>query len=91
MDELEERVLKAVSKVLKGDRAGIDDSFESLGVDSLDAIEILFEVEEEFDISIPSEAAKAVLSVRDVADGVRKILAGEDLGLPSQPDGAGAS
>ena len=53
----------------------IDSTFEELKIDSLDGINIVFAIEEEFGIEIPDEEAKQIRSVRDVADGVDKLLA----------------
>lgn len=52
-----------------------DTTFEELGMDSLDATNLLFSLESEFDISIDDDAAKSFHSVREVADGIEKLLA----------------
>jgi acyl carrier protein len=51
-----------------------DSTFEQLKIDSLDGINILFAIENEFNINVPDDAAKALRSVRDVAEGVEKLL-----------------
>jgi len=51
-----------------------DSTFQELGIDSLDGINILFAVESEFNINIPDEAAQSLRSVRDVIDGIAKLL-----------------
>lgn len=53
-----------------------DSTFEQLKIDSLDGINILFAIENEFDINVPDEAAKSLRGVRDVAEGVERLLAG---------------
>jgi acyl carrier protein len=53
----------------------IDSTFEELKIDSLDGINIVFAIEEEFGIEIPDDEAKQIRTVRDVADGVDKLLA----------------
>jgi len=52
-----------------------DSTFAELSIDSLDGINILFAVESEFNINIPDEAAQSIRSVRDVVDGIAKLLA----------------
>ena len=52
-----------------------DSTFAELNIDSLDGINILFAVESEFNINIPDEAAQSIRSVRDVVDGIAKLLA----------------
>ncbi|MFN0104943.1 MAG: acyl carrier protein [Bryobacteraceae bacterium] len=49
-------------------------TFEQLGIDSLDGINILFALENEFDISIPDESARQVRDVRQLAEGVQKLM-----------------
>lgn len=53
-----------------------DSTFEELKIDSLDGINILFGLENEFNISIPDDAAKGLRSVRDMAEGVEKLVNG---------------
>lgn len=55
----------------------IDSTFEELKIDSLDGINIVFAIEEEFSIEIPDDQAKLIRTVRDVADGVDKLLAAQ--------------
>ena len=40
----------------------------SLGVDSLKAITVLFEIEEAFDIEIPNEVIPSIVTVNDILD-----------------------
>jgi len=89
-----DRVIKAIGKVVEGREIEIDNSLEELGVDSLAAIEIMFEVEEEFDLDIPGDAGKMsrLKTVRDVVDGVERLLAGDADGFfGEEPEGEGAT
>ena len=54
-------------------------TLESLGLDSLDLIEVLFEVEEEFNIRVPQDGAAAVkaATLQDIIDNVEKLAAPE--------------
>ena len=45
-----------------------DSTFESLGIDSLDIVELVMGIEEKFEISIPDEAAEKIVTVGDVVD-----------------------
>ena len=76
-DELIERVRKviATSKRIPEDRVTVDSAFEELGIDSMDAVEILFALENEFDISIPDEEVKTVRNVRQMVEGVERLRA----------------
>jgi len=46
------------------------------GIDSLDALTILFGIEEEFHISIPDDRARAMTTFGDMIDAVESQLAG---------------
>ncbi len=41
---------------------------DDLGADSLDTVELVMALEEEFDIEIPDEAAEKILTVKDAVD-----------------------
>jgi acyl carrier protein len=52
----------------------IDSTFEQLAMDSLDAMNLLFALEEEFGVSIPDEAANSIKDVRSTVSGVEQLL-----------------
>jgi len=81
-EELIQRVLKviATSKRIPLETVTIDSDFQQLGIDSMDAVEILFALENEFDITIPDEEARAVRSIRDMCAGVEKLVAATGAG-----------
>jgi len=76
-DELVQRVLKviATSRRIPLDTVTLDSDFQQLGIDSMDAVEILFALENEFEISIPDEEVRSVRNVRQMCEGVEKLLA----------------
>lgn len=83
MDQaLVERVIAVIAKTqhLDASKVTVDSSFEELGVDSLDGVNILFALENEFDIQIPDEGAKEIRSVRQTVEGVEKLLAQKTAG-----------
>lgn len=47
---------------------------DDLGADSLDVVEIVIQVEEDFDLEIPNEEAENVRTVQDVIDGIKRKL-----------------
>ena len=75
-DALIDRVRNVIAGVkhVPVEKISIDSTFQEIEVDSMDAVEILFGLENEFDISIPDEDAKRVRSVRDMVAGVEKLL-----------------
>jgi acyl carrier protein len=76
-DEINQRVLKviAASKRIPLETVTVDSEFQQLGIDSMDAVEILFALENEFDISIPDEEVRSVRNVRQMCEGVEKLVA----------------
>ena len=77
-----QRVLKviATSKRIPLETVTIDSDFQQLGIDSMDAVEILFALENEFDISIPDDEVRSVRNVRDMCNGVEKLVAAKGAG-----------
>ena len=78
------RVISVIAKTqhLAAEAVKIDSTFEELKIDSLDGINIVFAIEEEFDIEIPDDQAKLIRTVRDVVDGVDRLLAAR---VPASP------
>jgi acyl carrier protein len=81
-EELTARVRSVIAATqhLPQEKITPESTFEELGIDSLDGINILFAVENEFNINIPDEAAQSLRSVRDVIDGIAKLLEGGQAG-----------
>ena len=46
----------------------IDSTLEDLGADSLDAVELILALEEEYDLEIAEDDAKAMKSVKNIVD-----------------------
>ena len=55
------------AKQVKSEAAFIDD----LGADSLDTVELVMALEEEFDIEIPDEDAEKIASVQNAVDYIK--------------------
>lgn len=68
-------VLSRITKIIV-DRLGVDESEvtltatfkEDLGADSLDVVELVMELEDEFDLEISDEDAEKISTVQDVVD-----------------------
>lgn len=43
-------------------------AFEDLGMDSLDSIELIIELEKAFSISIPDEISEKMITIKDIYD-----------------------
>jgi len=92
-DDMTERVLKviATSKRIPLEQVTIDSEFLQLGIDSMDAVEILFALENEFDISIPDDEVRHVRNVRQMVEGVKKLVAAKSAGAAEAPADTAAS
>ncbi len=77
-DDVMSRVIRVIAETQRAplDTIRPESTFEELKIDSLDGINIVFAIENEFNINVPDEAAKSLRSVRDVAEGVEKLVAG---------------
>jgi acyl carrier protein len=71
-----EEVLDVIAETqrMPREKIALDSRFEELGMDSMDAVNILFALEEKFDITIPDEAAKQIRSIREMVDGVQGLV-----------------
>ncbi|MEB3356478.1 MAG: acyl carrier protein [Synechococcales bacterium] len=70
-DEIFQKVKKIVCEQLGVDEAEVkpEASFANdLGADSLDTVELVMALEEEFDIEIPDEAAENIATVQAAVD-----------------------
>jgi len=71
MSSIDERVKKIVVEQLgvKEEEVNTGSAFvEDLGADSLDTVELVMALEEEFDIEIPDEDAEKITTVQQAVD-----------------------
>ncbi|WP_342146513.1 acyl carrier protein [Rickettsiella endosymbiont of Aleochara curtula] len=75
MSTIEERVKKVVVNQLeiKEEEATMEASFvDDLGADSLDTVELVMALEEEFDTEIPDEEAEKIRTIQQAVDYIKK-------------------
>lgn len=75
MASVAERVIDIVAEQLgvEKDKISPETSFvNDLGADSLDTVELVMELEEEFDINIPDDAAEKIQTVGQAIDFIEK-------------------
>ena len=68
---LEDRLLDLAAKRFKKDRATLrldDDMFAKLGIDSFQAMELLTDVEDEFEVEIPDYELQGVTTFAGLAE-----------------------
>ena len=77
--EIEQQLIAIVRQEkheLPDDKLTAETSFADAGIDSLDALTILFSIEETFKISIPDDRARAMKTLGDMIDAVEALLPG---------------
>ena len=77
MSDIEIRVRKIVSEQLGTDSDKIKNTssfIDDLGADSLDTVELVMALEEEFDTEIPDEEAEKITTVQQAIDYINKNL-----------------
>jgi acyl carrier protein len=75
--DLTEKVIAEIASVkrIPTERINVDSTFEELSIDSLDATNLLFALEEEFSVSIPDAEARSIRNVRGAVEQVQRLLA----------------
>ena len=75
MASVEERVVNIVAEQLGVEKEKINrgsNFVNDLGADSLDTVELVMELEEEFDINIADDAAEKIQTVGEAIDHIEK-------------------
>lgn len=75
-----ERVVRVFSdfKKVAPEEISMETTFDELGFDSLDGLNLIFELEEEFDIVVPDDKVQSMKSVQEVVTGIESLLAAKD-------------
>ena len=73
---LDERVFAVIAKTqrIPIESISLDSTFEELKIDSLDGINIVFELENAFNVAIPDDGVQNMRTVRETVDGIRKLV-----------------
>ncbi|MDQ2842194.1 MAG: acyl carrier protein [Acidobacteriota bacterium] len=82
--QLGEKVVEIIARTqrLPLESVTLDSTFEQLKIDSLDGINIVFELEKEFEIDIPDQGVVNLRSVRDTVEGVRQLVSAKGQPVP---------
>lgn len=81
MSSIEERVKRLIAEQLKSDVSEVQDdaSFvDDLGADSLDTVELVMALEEEFETEIPDEDAENITTVKEAIDYIKAQVESSD-------------
>ena len=79
MSDIQQKVIEIICEQLDVEAEAVvpEASFvDDLGADSLDQVELIMAIEEEFDVSIPDEDAEKIVKVSDAIEYIEKALEG---------------
>ncbi len=78
---LQDTVIKEISSYLKGQSGDIslDMRLDELGIDSLGAITIMYELEDKLDVEIPNEVFDSLKIVNDIVSQLEQLMANKSL------------
>lgn len=76
-ESLFEKVAEIIAerKHISAGQITFDTTFAELGVDSLEALSLIYDFEDAFDVEIPNEEAIAIQNVRDVVESLERLNA----------------
>jgi acyl carrier protein len=77
-EEIRDKIFDIFAKEARLDRDSLtlDSKLEDLNIESLDMVQILFGIEEAFDVYVPQDDDSFKLeTMRDVVDGVKNLMA----------------
>ena len=76
LDQLSSRVIRVIAQTqrIPAESIALDSTFDQLKIDSLDGINIVFALENEFGVEIPDEGVNNMRSVREVTEGIQKLI-----------------
>ena len=75
-----ERVIRVFAqfKKVEPEEIKLETTFEELGFDSLDGLNLIFELEEEFDVVVPDDKVQSMKSVAEVVEGIEQLVADKE-------------
>jgi acyl carrier protein len=82
-ETVEQRVIRVFAEFKKvpTEEITMDTTFEELGFDSLDGLNLVFELEEEFDLTVPDDKVADMKGVRQAVEGIEMLLEAKEKGI----------
>ena len=76
LDHLGSEVIRVIAQTqrIPQENVTLDSTFDELKIDSLDGINLVFALENEFGINIPDDGVQNLRSVRETVEGVHKLV-----------------
>jgi len=74
--DIENSVIKLIAKEKKLNISDItpESTLDELGVTSLEAITVMYDIEEKFDVEVPDNTLESLRTVHDIVDGVASLM-----------------
>jgi acyl carrier protein len=84
-ETIQDRVLRLVAGIrrIPIENVSPESTFEDLGMDSLDKLNLLFEVENEFEVEIDDQEAKQICRVSEMVTGVTQLVEAKENSSPA--------
>lgn len=75
-DEILSSVVAAIAKQKHVEQSAMTEtsSLDELGITSLDAITIVYDIEEEFDIEVPGDSLESFKTVQDIVNSISELV-----------------
>lgn len=70
--DIKEKVIQGFKKVVNGKEVTLDSSIKELGLDSLDVVDMLMDMEDEYGIEFDNDEMLAFNTVADVINAIEK-------------------
>jgi acyl carrier protein len=67
---IESQVIEAFNKVVKGKQVTLESNIKELGLDSLDVVDMLMDMEEEFNIEFANDEMVNLNTVQDIVNAI---------------------
>ena len=86
-ETVKERVVRVFAdfKKIPTEQVKMDTTFEELGLDSLDGLNLIFELEEEFDLVVPDDKVQSMKTVGQIVEGIEQLLVNKAQTAESAP------
>jgi acyl carrier protein len=81
-----EKVIGLIAKIkaISPDKITLDSTFQDLKMDSLDGLDLFFELEEAFDLTIPDDRTRSLRTVGNIVEELEKLISEQNAGSPVQ-------
>ncbi len=81
-----EKVIGSIAtiKAIPPETITLDSTFQDLKMDSLDGLDLFFELEEAFDLTIPDDRARSLRTVRNIVEELQKLILEQGTESPVQ-------